>query len=60
MKFRERLTNADLDMTMHARNHGWAKLEIWYFGEKNGLVRKKLIINPQEVDEFFDKGIDED
>lgn len=60
MKFRDRLTNADIDMTMHARQHGKALLKIWYYSDRKGVVRKVIEVFPLKTDEFYDKGLDED
>jgi len=59
-KWRDRLTNADIDMMCHARKNGKALLKVYYFGQQSGVVRKILQRNPLEDEEFYDKGIDED
>ena len=52
---------ADVEMTCHARKTGGlSKIEILYYGQKNGTVRKRLIASPQKFEESFDVGIDED
>jgi hypothetical protein len=60
MKWKEKLANADINMSMHARKYGFAKLEILYYGEGNGLVRKEVVENPCLKEKFYDSGIDED
>lgn len=60
MRWLDALTNADIDMTAYARTHEKAKLEVYYYGQKNGVVRKVLNTNAIETQEFYDKGIEED
>lgn len=60
MKWQEKLVNADISMTMHARKQGKAKLEVWYYGDRNGVVRKVIETHPLETEEVYDKGLDED
>ena len=60
MKWREKLVNADINMSMHARKTGFAKLEIFYYGEGNGLVRKEIVEHPDIKEKFYDRGIEED
>ena len=60
MKWREALTNADIDLTLHARKNGKAKLKVWYYGDRNGTVRKVIERHPLTTDEYFDRGADED
>ena len=60
MEWKEKFTNADISMTMHAKKYGKAKVEIWYYGDRNGVVRKVIETHAIETEEFYDKGIDED
>ena len=56
MKWRDALLNADIELECYARKHGQSKLEVFYYGERNGTVRKKLFCSPQKVEEYYSKG----
>ena len=59
MKFKDQLVNWDIEASMHARKTGLAKIEIYYYGERD-KVRKRIVINRQESSEFIDSGPDDD
>ena len=59
-KWIDALLHADLAMTAYAREHEKAKLEVYYYGQKNGVVRKVLNAMPIETQEFYCKDAEED
>jgi hypothetical protein len=54
MKWRDALFNSDVDMTCHAREKGKAVLKVYYYGQKNGVVRKIISKNPIDEQEFYE------
>ncbi len=54
MKWKDTLLNADIDMTCHARKNNKAVLKIYYYGQKNGVVRKILSKNQIDEQEFYE------
>ena len=55
MKWIDRLTYADIEMSSYARSHEKAKLVIYYYKDRNGVIRKVMELNKIEVESFYEQ-----
>ena len=60
LKWIDTLLNMDTELEYHARKNGQAKLEIFYYGQRDGVVRKRVFCSPQRVKEYYSKGDSEE
>ncbi len=60
MTWLETIQKADQAMTLKAGETGKARLQINYYADRNGVVRKVLEMGGLETKEEYDKGVDED